>query len=226
MVSNNILIVESVNDKYFAEAVKEHISGVDLDVDTPVCGIDDYECLSGFSKKKLESKLHELAIKIEKQGIERVGILLDADDEGIESKICLINEALKNINSTVLIMNPNEWYQCETLDVAISCHILNLDGKGELETLLRHVKSKDSVYADCLSAWEKCLEEKGKKISIKEFDKFWVSLYQRFDCCSRKEKKQAFRKCSFEVSMKKDIWDFSHPSLNQFRSFLQMFVQT
>ena len=223
--SNSILIVESINDKYFVESTKNYLNNIDLEIDTPVCSIDDYECLEGLSFRKLENKLNELIIRIEKQGIDKVGILLDADEEGVDKKIELINKALESIGSTVSVTEINKWYKCNALDIELSCHILNLEGKGELETILKTIKLKDSTYADCLNAWKECLENNEKLISNKQFDKFWVSIYQRFDCCSRKEQKQAFRKCSNEASMSKGIWDFSHDSLSSFRAFLQMFTQ-
>lgn len=223
--SKNILIVESINDKYFVEGVKNHLSNIDFEVDTPVCSINSYECLEGLSLKKLESKLHELKIKIDKEGIDKVGILLDADEEGVDKKLELVNHALSSIGSDIVINSINEWYSCSALDVDISCHILNISGTGELETLLKIIKQKDSTYADCLVAWKKCLEDNNKSISNKDFDKFWVSIYQRFDCCSRREKKQAFKKCGNEASMLKDIWDYSHESLTSFREFLQMFIK-
>lgn len=224
MVSSNLLVVESINDKYFVEAVKDHLNDIDLEVDSPVCAIDDFECLDGLSQTKLVNKLNEVSIKIEKQGIDKLGILVDADSEGVEAKLALINVSLEQVGSKITILSPNKWYQCDFLNVAISCHVLNLNGVGELETLLRNVKSKESVYADCLNAWKDCLEAKGKEISTKNFDKFWVNIYQRYDCCSPKEQRQAARKCSSQASMSKGIWDFEHPSLEQFRGFLQLFI--
>ena len=222
--SKSLLIVESINDTYFVESTKNYLNNIDLEIDTPVCSIHDYECLEGLSCKKLENKFNELKIRIEKQGIDKVGILLDADEEGVTKKLALINKALASINSHVSVTEMNKWYQCSTLDVQLSCHILNLEGQGEVETILKTIKKNDSTYADCLDAWKDCLEKNGKCISDKQFDKFWVSIYQRFDCCSRKEQKQASRKCSNKASMSKDIYDFSHDSLCSFRTFLRLFT--
>lgn len=224
MASSSLLVVESVNDKYFVEAVKDYLNCIDLEVDSPVCAIDDFECLDGLSQSRLVKKLNEVSIKIEKQGIEKLGVLIDADNEGIEARLALISASLEAVGSSVTVLRPNEWYRCDTLNVDISCHVLNLNGEGELETLLRHIKSRESVYADCLNAWKSCLEGSGKEVSMKSFDKFWVNIYQRYDCCSPKEQRQAGRKCSSEASMSKGIWDFEHPSLEQFRGFLRMFV--
>lgn len=223
MESNNILIVESINDKYFVESTKNHLNNIDLEVDTPLCLIGDYECLEGLSLESLASKLYELKIKIDKKGIEKVGILLDADKGGIEEKINLINEALKRNSSTLKIEEANKWYYCNALKVNISCHILNVDGYGELETILKSIKSRESIFADCLESWQQCLTNHGKSIDSKQFDKFWVSIYQRYDCCSRREQQQAARKCNNEASMKKDIWNYSHSSLSDFREFIKMF---
>jgi len=51
-VSRNILIVESENDQYFIESLKEYLKISDVEIDTPICSIDDYECLNGLSKAK------------------------------------------------------------------------------------------------------------------------------------------------------------------------------
>jgi hypothetical protein len=149
--------------------------------------------------------------------------LLDADDKGVDKRVELINDAVKFIDNDLNILAVNTWYKSEVLAVEISCHILNIDGKGELETVLKAIKSSDSTFADCLNAWRDCVENKDKVITNKDFDKFWVSVYQRHDCCSKKEKKQAGRKCNPEESLKKDIWDFNNPILNDLKSYLTMF---
>jgi len=49
------------------------------------------------------------------------------------------------------------------------------------------------------------------------------NIYQRFDCCSKNDKKQADRKCNFEASMKKNIWHFEHSLLDELKGFLKLF---
>lgn len=224
-MSKNILIVESENDQYFIESIKAHLNIDNVDIDTPICSIDDYECLNGLSKAKLINKLQELKIEIEKRGIEKIGIILDADKDGIEKRIELINEALKSIDKDLNLNSCNQFIKSESLDIEIACYITNVDGYGELETVLKKIKSKDSPFADCLEDWRTCLENQGKSIKDKDFDKFWVNTYQRLDCCNRKEQKQAARKCNPEASMKKDIWDFEHPVLNSLKEFLKLFKE-
>ena len=47
----------------------------------------------------------------------------------------------------------------------------------------------------------------------------------RFDTCSKKERKQIDRKCSFEQSLQKDIWDFEHKVLDELKEFLYLFKE-
>ena len=152
-----------------------------------------------------------------------MGILLDADNKGIEDRVNLINKAVRFITQDVAITAVNTWYKSESLDIEISCHILNAGGYGELETILKEIKSQDSTFADCLYSWQDCLEKHNKEITQKEFDKFWISIYGRYDCCSNKEKKQAGTKCSLEASFQKDVWNFSHEVLNGLKNYLAMF---
>jgi len=228
-VSKNVLIVESENDKYFIESFIKYLNISNVDVDTPICSIiDDYECLNGLSKAELERKLTELSIDIGKidigkKGIEKIGVILDADQEGIEKRIELINESLKVIDENLNLQKCNHFIKSEKLDVEIACYIMNINGFGELETVLKTIKSQDSVYADCLYDWKKCLEQKGKVIKNKDFDKFWVNNYQRFDCCTKKEQKQADKKCNNEESVKKPLWNFNHTALSELKIFLKLF---
>ncbi len=222
-MNKNVLIVESENDKYFIESLTEYLNISEVDIDTPICSIDDYECLNGLSKAKLERKLRELQTDIEKRGIEKIGLILDADKEGVEKRIELINEALKVIDKELKMTRYNHFIKSERLEIEIACYITNVAGYGELETVLKKIKSKESPFADCLSDWKNCLEEKSQSIKDKDFDKFWVNTYQRFDCCTKKEQKQAGRKCNPEASMKKDIWNFEHSVLDGLKEFLKLF---
>ena len=221
---SNLLIVESKNDELFINRLLQELNlSTLIEVGTPICHIDEYECLDGLSEKKLMRKLNDVVVEIEKRGIKKIGILVDADEEGVEEKINFINNSIKNIDNTVSFKNVNQWIDSRDLDVKISCHILNIDGTGELETLLRKIKSDDSSFADCLLSWRQCLSDHNHTITDKEFDKFWVAIYQRYDACTKREKRQAGRKCNFEASLQKDIWDFSSYQLDSLKEFLLSF---
>ena len=203
---SNLLIVESENDKYFIEALINHLN-LNLEVGSPICSIDDYECLGGIGK--LEEKLNEIKAIVAKDGIEIVGIIFDADSVGVERRKSEIEEKIS------LVFGENS-------DVRFEIYIMNVDGFGELETILKLIYSKDATIANCLEKWQDCLPE-DKRLNQKEFDKFWIQIYQRYDCCSKKEAKQAGKKCNNKTSLKeKDIWNFEHEILDDLKEFLKI----
>ena len=205
---SNVLIIESINDQYFIEALVSYINiNNKIEISSPLCLINEYDCLGGIGK--LEDKLRILKIRVDRGDIDKIGIIFDADNVGIETRKQQIKEKI----NTVFGDNP---------PIDFSIFIMNIDGKGELETLLKAIKSKDSIIADCLDAWQQCIP-KEKQLKPKDFDKQWVQIYQRFDCCNKKEKKQASRKCNNEISLKeKQIYNFDAniPELNALKDFL------
>ena len=205
---SNILIVESENDKFFIEALITHI-GINAEIGNPICTIDEYDCMGGIGK--LKNRLEDLKSRFLKgDDINKVGIIFDADNIGIEKRIKQIN-VIKNS-----VFNNIE------LDLKI--FIMNIDGHGELETLLKEIKSTVSPIADCLESWQECLGN--KKLNKKDFDKLWIQIYQRYDCCTKQEQKQAGRKCNNEVSLKnKLIYDLDKEiiELTKLKEFLEEF---
>ncbi len=207
---SNLLIVESENDQYFLEALVAHLNNVNIKIDSPVCLINEYDCLGGISK--LENKLTSLKkSQVLKEGIDKVGIIFDGDEVGIEERTQQIQDKI----DLVFAKSP---------EVEFSIFILNKGGQGELETLLKAIKSKASPMADCLEAWRDCFATKDKALKQKDFDKLWIQIYQRYDCCTNKDKKQAGRKCGNEYSLKnKSIYDYDQdiPELNTLKVFLR-----
>ncbi|MEA1954433.1 MAG: DUF3226 domain-containing protein [Campylobacterota bacterium] len=202
------MIVESENDKYFIEALITHISA-NIEIGQPVCTIDEYDCLGGISK--LEERLRALTHRIIKGEIDKVGIIFDADEIGIKERTKQIQEKI----DLILDELPNESFEVKSF-----IYIQNSGGNGELETVLKAIKSKDATVANCLKSWQECLPE-DKKLNQKEFDKFWIQIYQRYDCCTKKESKRAGEKCDNQASLKKDIYNLDNPILNDLKKFLQ-----
>lgn len=214
---SNQIIIESENDKYFIEAFIKNLNLKNVKIGIPICNINDYECLNGYTN--LQNNLNEIKFDT----INKLGIIIDADEAGISKRIKFINKALKSVCNDIEFENMNELKRSEELGVDIACFIMNIEGKGELETVLKTIKSKDSIYADCLNAWRDCLSQNGEIIKDKVFDKFWINNYLKFDTCDKKERKQIMKNCNNEIAMKKDIWKFDHPALEDLRCFLNLF---
>ncbi|MGM3305446.1 DUF3226 domain-containing protein [Anabaena sp. WFMT] len=228
-MSSNIVIVESNNDKYFLQAIIRYLN-FNIEVAPPIIiSEDDYKSMNGLNLTKLKDALKDLKADIQKGEIERVGIVIDIDDKGESERINFINECIQEVfPGSPLLAKVKQFINItfDDFNIQLACYFTNVDGQGELETVLKIIKSKDSNYADCLESWKSCLNNHGQEITIKDFDKFWVSIYLRFDTCSKRDKKQAERKCSFEYAMEKkaEIWDFEHPTLNDLKEFMQMFT--
>lgn len=229
----NVLIVESKNDKDFVEAVLRAMSLENTAVGNPICMIDDFDCMGGLNHKKLSEALNNKIGDITKGKIQRIGILIDQDQKTKIERLDFVSKAVNEAFVQEIRLQDTNKSVVIALDADTSfeliCHFTNVDGSGELETLLKAIKTKDSTFADCLDKWRDCLATKKKKISQKEFDKFWISNYIRFDTCTNRQKKRADRKCNLKnfdyVLESKEIFDLNHEKLTELRAFLSLFDQ-
>lgn len=230
---SNRLIVESKNDKFFIQSIVNYLNINNVDISEINVTENDYLDLDGLSVASLERELKTIEADSQKSYINKVGIILDADDSQLKN-LNKINEALvKVFPENQRIEEISQFISVNSVNfedpIQIACYFINVNGIGELETLLKVIKSQDSTYADCLNAWQACLQQKGKNpVSSKDFDKFWISNYLRFDTCSNRDKKQSERKCSmagfnYVMTEKLHIWNFEHPTLDELKEFLKLF---
>ncbi len=236
-VSNRI-IVESKNDKIFIQSLVSYLNIHDIEILEINLSDNDYMTLGGLSLSSLKGELGDIKAASENNNISKVGIILDADNSQQE-KFDLINNAIKSIFpqlQQVKLERINSFINIsfvasdqKLFSLQLACYFVNINGTGELETLLKSIKSQPSPYADCLDAWRSCVEKlSSESISQKDFDKFWVSNYLRFDTCIGDENDQAGKKCSmsgfdYVMANKLHIWDFEHPALDELKVFLKMF---
>lgn len=235
-MGNNRLIVESKNDKIFLQAVINHLNLSSINFDAPICQVDDYDCLEGLNVTKLTNALDTLKNDLLQHEINSVGIILDNNGKQ-EKRFEQINQAISTVfNTTQQISKVGSFitvpikFDDEIIPLKIGSFLIGVDDKGELETLLKAIATEEAPHADCLEAWQTCVHQKlGKNaINQKDFDKFWVNNYIRYDTCSKKERKQAERKCSlqgFEYIManKSHIWNLDHSALDDLKAFLKSF---
>jgi hypothetical protein len=226
---SNIVIVESKNDAIFMQAMVEKIN-CDIQVEKPIY-IDDYERLEGLSEKKLITTLKALEADLQKRDIEKIGIIIDIDNYSEAERLEFVNECIQQVFESETLSNTKQFIDIcgdNGTKAKLACYFTNVGGKGELETVLKAIKARESPHADCLNSWKTCIESQRKDISGKDLDKFWVSIYLRYDTCSDNEQQQAGRKCTmsgfdYVMEHKKDIWDWDNPALNDLKEFFKLF---
>ena len=226
---SNIIIVESKNDKFFMEAMVEELN-CDIHVEKAIY-IDDYEPLEGLNEKKLIITLKDLKADLQKREIEKIGIIIDIDNDSEQERLELVNKCIKEVFESETLSSTKQFIDIcgdNETNAKVACYFTNFEGKGELETLLKAIKARESPHADCLNSWKTCIESQGQQIDQKGFDKFWVSIYLRYDTCSDNEQQQAGRKCTmsgfdYVMEHKKDIWDWDNPALDDLKEFFTLF---
>jgi len=211
---SNLVLVEGDRDKEFIETLTQH------------CKINNVICNPFGGITKLSYELDDLKKKsIIQNQVKKIGIITDLDEDSKKDRLdSIINEAIQEVfGKEFVISQVNDWITVPVdaeVSVEISCYFMNVNGRGELETVLRAIKKKDSPRADCLEQWRKCVGETGMKLTDNEFDELWINTYERFDCCTKKQRKDAKKNCSFKPSIKKGAYDFDSPVLQELKQFL------
>jgi len=187
--------------------------------------------------KQLKSLIND--IKNGRKEIRKIGIILDIDKNGLRQRIKFVNSQLKQLKCLlgkqyriveagqfIPLTVPTDDEDDEEILIELACYFMNVEGIGELETVLKAIKAKESLYADCLQNWRDCLKSHNQEISEKIFDKLWLHYYIRYDTCSKEEQRLAGYSCDvrkLDYVFKPDIFNFDHEVLNELKAFLRMF---
>ena len=222
----NILIVESENDKYFVEAFN-HLNLKNIAVEGWTICISDYECMGGVGN--LKAALNTIKNKSIKEGIKKVGIILDLDNHTIEHRLSQINETINTVFNQQPEISLDGTHKFIALDADednkfdLACYFINLNGTGELDHILKEIANKESHHANCLDSFKSCLQNKNVDFKEKDFLKEWVRFYIRYDTCKGRDRNQAKRKCNLKAALQKPAWDFEHECLKDLKYFLTLF---
>src|SRR5919202_2239814 len=146
----------------------------DIQVEKPIY-IDDYERLEGLSQTKLITTLKALEADLQKRDIEKIGIIIDIDNYSEAERLEFVNECIQQVFESETLSSTKQFIDIcgdNGTKAKLASYFTNFEGKGELETLLKAIKARESPYADCLDSWRSCIKEKeGKEIKQKDFDK-------------------------------------------------------
>lgn len=210
----NIIIVEGKTDQKFLE---EFIAYLKKNFPLKYVPIDVIKKANG--QDGVLSILNALKILMNTGQIKNIGILIDADEEGVLSKLQdKINPAIeKAFHIKSLITSPNK--KCTinfgSYTVNIFCHIFNVSGKGELEDILKEIRSnKNTPSTLCLDKFVNCINGFNEAYDKKEYNKNFIYFYG-YDCI----KKEGL--CSDDTRIKlknndyfsSEYWDFEHDIL-------------
>jgi len=183
----------------------------------------------------LIKNLENLKTRVARGDINKIGIIYDLDSSTPEQRIAMINNALQqayqHTSPPLSAINQFINIQVDEELVHIACHFIHIDGQGEIENLLKAIKTVNSPFADCLyDGWKNCLSAKGRAISDKKLVKQWLSFYIRYDALSQKEMRDAANNTKLEafLNLAPAKFDFNKdiPELNQLKDFLKLFAQT
>lgn len=247
----HIIIVESRNDAAFIHALLRHFQLSDIETqaiekeEIEMTTLESFEGeegkkYNGLSKTTLEQKLKNIKKEIDKSypNLQKIGIIIDADDKGQEAQIGLCNQAIESVFGKIEIGAINEQKQVDfsingqTIALNFSYYCMNVEDKGELTSVLKKIKKEDSSYADCLiEAWQPCFLAKNipnpKRISPNQLDKLWVEIYLKYDTTNKKRRNKDSANLALVFEGKdekgKTIFDFDSTHLQGLKDFLHTF---
>ena len=239
-MAKTIVIVEDKSDKYIFEAILRHIQKQDNIEVVP----DSFQEIE-FIPKSDESNplvptalimaLDSLKTEFAKENVTRVGIVRDMDLNTVESRLLLVNNAMKGayeiisgeinkVNELITInLIAKDTRREYTIDFA--CHFVNLNGTGEIEDILKAIKVKDSPVADCIDEHlTTCLMGSTQELKKKELVKLWLNNYIRFDTLQSNERKEKNTSMENVMKTRTALFDFSSKlkELEELKGFLKM----
>lgn len=219
----NRLIVEGSEDKLFITHLLQTLGNVDVQEINPIDGIENFEY-----SNKLEKALITVKNDVIKKSLKKVGLILDQDDKE-NDRIAFLNKHIHIVfGKQYSLINQSESIQIE-IDGAIlelSLFVMNVNGAGEMNSMLRIISTQPSNFADCLQHWKVCADPKSEIISNNEFDKLWVHYFIRWDNSTKEQRANSNKNCTIKAVLenKPQIFDFENKSLDDLKNYLNQFV--
>ncbi len=247
-MAKSFIIVEHDSDKFTFEAIIRHIHA-EQEIEVESAENEDIDWYFRSAEANIEQptglkeSISDIFTEITKGNCEKIGIIWDLDTFSIEQRIQQINnaislaaqEAQNEIERTVTwVQNITEINQfcpliVDGIETQVACHFVGLNEMGEIEDVLKAIKSRSSELADCVDKHlPTCLDLQGEKaLKDKDLVKLWINHYQRYDTLEKKNRKDAFTKWENVMKHRSEIFDFGKDEiieLKQLKDFLTMFL--
>lgn len=217
----NIIIVEGKSDKKFLEG---YLAYLKEDFPKKYFLIEEAK-----GQDAIFSILKAHQISINRRETKNIGILIDADEEGIKAKIeNKINPAIEkafNIKNAVKAPNKISQIKYGSNSVNIFCYIFNIDGKGELEDILKEIRTdKNAEFPICLDKFVECMKGFNEAYPEKTYKKNFIHFYG-YECV----RKEGINAEGIKSKLKgyeyytQQHWNFEDGRLKELKQFLDLF---
>ena len=244
-MAKTLIIVEDDSDKHTFEAIIRHIKLQDsLSVTIPPPDtVIDWKSIADeqnpLRPSGLIKSLKALRNDIYIGKYDRIGIIKDMDANSKADRLLLVNNALREaypdeaqplevVNSLIPFTFKQE--DSEDIIVYFACffvHVMNDEGveKGEIEDILKAIKTQPSPIADCVDAHLPiCLSTNDvDELREKDLVKLWFNHYQRYDTLTKAQRKFPYTTTQFIMEQRTSLFDFDADlaSLSELKAFLR-----
>ena len=236
-----LIIVEDENDKWTFEAIirSVKVEGHLTVIDTPEI---DYTMITDENTIKptaLINGLKSLRNDFSKLTYNKVAIIRDMDQSNDVERLNIINIALKEaypeeevklsesnrFQSFFFLQNSTE----KKINILFACYFVGLTEngvkKGEIEDILKAIKTKPSPVADCVDKnLPICLKLKPEKLKDKDLVKLWVNNYVRYDTLEKKDRSAKLTKWENVMKDRLELFDFNNTEIADFKELKAFLV--
>jgi hypothetical protein len=263
-MKKKFLIVESAGDEATLKAILMYMKHLDtINVNNTDVEMIDFEKKSIDEEEPtgLKNTLKSVFSKVVKGGYDKIGIIWDIDDFHVDKpypqtqdrkqyRVSQMNRAIDlaigeliskyTIFFETKLTDTNQFVSLKIndIDISIACYFVNYQGKGELEDLLKAIKSEPSPIADCVvESLPHCLSKKEgeKQATEKDKVKIWKEFYVRYDTLPdnnfpkpNKQRSEALTKWENVMEKRPYIFDFGKDEvveLKELKEFLAKLVE-
>ena len=246
-MKKKFVIVEHNNDKFTFEAILRYISSINTEVNSAEIWYEPRGADSSIDQPTgLKESLISAFKEIRKGKYDTIAVIWDLDNFTISERLLQVNNAfdlainefkvdyfdLTIKRKKIEIVSDFFNLSFDNSNIQIACYFVNYQGKGEIEDILKAIKSpnKSSLIADCVdSKLPECLAE-NEQSSLREKDlvKLWINHYVRYDTLKKNERKDENTKWENVMLNRSNIFDFDNESISEFvelKNFLRKVAQ-